>query len=141
MSQHKIAALIGLGVPPRTPYLRAVLHDRLQVIRHRVAISRIIIPGLESHPLAELISSKLLSEANAGVETAVVANLKDEPGLSPVAAKLLTLLDARSERFFDEHVLTGGDCAARERDMIGIGRRDDHGLETWIREHAVVVAI
>ncbi len=78
MSQQKIAPLILLRIARRPVSRRAVHDQRLQVVGHRVAIGRVVIPILQPHPLAEFVADESLGEGDAGIEAAIVADLQHE---------------------------------------------------------------
>src|SRR5207253_3812780 len=63
--QHEIAALVRLRIPLRSQGSFADLWNRLQIVGHRVAVRGIVVPGFESHALADFVLQKLLREGNA----------------------------------------------------------------------------
>src|SRR5262245_28174402 len=84
MCQHEVTALVRLGVSLRPACLTAGLDDGLEVIRHRVTVGGVIVPGFEPHPLTEFVSDKVPCEPDAGVETSIVADLKDQLALAQI---------------------------------------------------------
>src|SRR5438445_12249687 len=98
--EDEIAALVGLGIAFRSQGLRARDRNWLQVVRHRVAVSRIAIPRLESDQLADLLPNEATGKGHPGIEAAVVADLEDELGLAQLFAQRFALLHIHAERFF-----------------------------------------
>src|SRR5262249_17391447 len=76
--QHEIAPPVGLWVVGGFARLFAHDGDRLKIVGHRVAVSRIVVPQLEPHPPAHLFFDELPRESNAGIEATIVADLQDE---------------------------------------------------------------
>src|SRR5262249_16954870 len=53
MRQHEIAPLVRLRIPLRLASIPTGNWDGLQIVGHRVAIRRIVVPRLETHTLAD----------------------------------------------------------------------------------------
>ena len=119
----------------------AVHRDRLEVVGHRVAIDRVVVPGLERDPPAHLLADEPSGEVDARVEPAVVADLDDQPARRRPIAQLAARLDGRPQRLLDQDVLSGLERLARRADVELVGDRDDHRLDVGIGQHGVIVAI
>ena len=122
MRQQIVAPPVGLGIALGPKRLGARDRDRLEVVGHRVAIDRVVIPRFERDPLAHLLGDELAGEGDARVEPAVVADLDDQPGRGRPVAQLAARLDGRAQRLLDQHVLAGLDRLRAPR-RRGTGRR------------------
>src|SRR5262249_31179769 len=105
--EEEVAALVGLGIALRPTGGGALLDERLEVVRHRVAVRRIAIPRFEGHHLPKFLADELRRERHAGIEPAVVADLEDQLGASNVLPKLFAFLDAYPQGLLDQDMLAG----------------------------------
>src|SRR6185436_9414691 len=70
VGENEVAALVLLGIALRFAGGRADQWNRLQVVRHRIAVSRVAIPGLECEHFAEFLADEAAGEGDAGIESA-----------------------------------------------------------------------
>ena len=139
--EEEVAPPVGLGISFGPARGSAGLHQRLEIVRHRVAMDRVPIPRLDREERADLLRDELSCKGNAGIKAPVVPDLEDTPGLMNQASQLFTLLDGDAQRFLDEHMLAGGNGLLRERDVKLIRHAEEQGLDAIIRQHLVEVAV
>ena len=108
-----------------------VTRERLDRVRHRVAVGGVAVPGLERHHGADLVADEAAPPpASAGSKRRIVPTWSMRPLASTACHELLALRDGDAERLLDQHVL-----ARRERPGVrlgtwnGVGDGDDHGLD------------
>src|ERR1700722_9076743 len=107
--EDEIAALVGFGIALGFARLRARAGNRLKIVRHRVTVSRIVIPRFEGEHLAYLLPDKISGKGNARIKTAIVADLENELRFFKVGAQRFAFLDADAERLFNQYVFSGCD--------------------------------
>src|SRR4030095_13243509 len=98
MSEDKVAAFVGLGIAVGPACGRAGLRNRLEVVRHLVAIDAVPIPRLERQELSDFLLDELPCERDARIEAPVVANLESKFRGMNLPAQFLALLDGHAER-------------------------------------------
>ena len=138
---QQVAPAVRPGIDPGPPRTFAGGDHGQQVVRHGVAVGRVVVPHLDRDPLPHLRGDEVPGEAEAGVEAPVVADLEGHPGLADAGAKLLALLDGGAERLLDEDVLARSDRFKTQRDVERVAGGDDDGLHPGVGEHAGVVAV
>ena len=141
VSEHEVAALVGLGICTRLAGLLACHRDRLQIIGHCVAIGRIVVPGLHTHALAHFLLDELARKGDTRVKAAIVADLQDQARILQALSKLLALLHVDAQRFLDQQVLSSRDRLESQRHMIGIRGGENDRLHLRVGQHLIVVAV
>ena len=141
VGHQQVALAVRFGVDPGTLRALAGGDHRQQVVRHRVAVGRVVVPHLDRDPLPHLRGDEVPGEAEAGVEAPVVADLKRHPGLADAGAQLLALLDGGAQRLLDEDVLAGGDRLKAQGDVERVAGGDDDRLHPGVGQHGGVVAV
>src|SRR5215467_8158954 len=68
MTQEIVARLVRFWMAGRPPGVSAAEQERLKVVRHRVAIGRVAVPGFEGEQLSQLLLDELAGEGYARVE-------------------------------------------------------------------------
>src|SRR6185503_14408241 len=76
MREDEITALVCFGISFRTFRAGALADDRLEIVRHRITMRGIAIPGLQRNHLPEFFANKFLRESDARIEATIVADLK-----------------------------------------------------------------
>ena len=141
VGEDEIAALVGLGIALGPPGTGALVDDGLEIVRHGVAMGGVAIPRLERDDLADLLADEFLREGDAGIETAVVADLEREPGSVNARAQFLALLDVHTERLLDENMFPRRDGLQGQRHMILVRHPDQHGFDLRVGQHLVIAVV
>ena len=141
MRENEVAALVGFGVALRFARGSAGGHDRLEIIRHGIAVKRIPIPGFEGEQCPDFLLHKFPGERDARIKPAVVPHLEHQLRGLHAGAQLLAFLHSHAERLFDEHMFAGGNGLEGERHMELIGHPDEDGFDARVSEHFIVIAV
>ncbi len=105
MREYEISTSVRFGITCWSACLLALIHQRLKIIRHRVAIDRIIVPGLETQTLAQFFTDELTGIGDARIVPSIVADLKHESRARDELFELFALLDLSPQRLLDQHML------------------------------------
>src|SRR5688572_30966507 len=106
MRQNEVTTLVCLRIA--LGFARRGTQERngLEIIRHRIPVSRITIPGFKRHEFAYFLTNKFTGERDAGIKAAVIADLENQVGSIPLRLEFFALSDVHAQRLLDEDMLS-----------------------------------
>lgn len=141
MGQHVVTPQIGLGILRGLAGIGAGDDERLDRIRHWVAMRVVAVPCLQCNQLTHFIGNERLCSLQACVKALHVADLQYLAGLFDRILENEALLHCHANRLLAKDVLAGFKSLDGCGDMEGVSRRDDNRVEVRISEHRVVVVV
>ena len=109
MREHEVTPPVGLGIARGPPGLLALERDWLQVIGHRVAKRRIVVPGFECDQAANFIADEAMRKRDAGIENVASRGL-----LIPESAMVVSVTIPRPFRI----AVTPADTASADMYIV-----------------------
>ena len=141
MRQHIVSPPIRLGIDRGFSRVGAGDDERLDGIRHRVAMRAVAVPGFQRQMLTQLAIDESLGRLDARIEPFHMTDLKNLPACFSRRAQALDLLHANAQRLLAKHVFSRCQGNFRSFHMEAVGGGDDDRVDVWIGKHPAVVRI
>src|SRR5262249_12740772 len=137
MGEHQVAASVGFGVTAGAFGPLAAAHQGLEVVSHGVTKGAIAVPGLESEELAKFGVDELFGKGHAGIESTVIADLKDHASRAHGLGEFFTFLNRDPEWFLEEDRFTGGNGLPTKGNMKLVRGADNDRFDVLVGQHLI----